>query len=83
MNHHTSPEFWQAFDRLPAEIQALARSNYERLRANPRHPSLHFKKLGGLWSVRVGLGYRAVGIDVDDGVLWLWIGTHAQYDKVT
>lgn len=83
MNHHTSPEFWDAFDRLPPEIQALARSNYEILKLNPRHPSLRFKKVGVQWSVRIGMGYRALGADVDDGVLWFWIGTHANYDKLT
>lgn len=82
MNHHTSPSFWEAFDRLPVEIQDLARGNYQLLRENPRHPSLHFKKVGGYWSVRVGLGYRALGTDVEDGVLWAWIGTHAKYDKM-
>jgi hypothetical protein len=83
LNHHTSPEFWDAFQRLPAEVQTLARSNFELLKRNDRHPSLHFKKVGGRWSVRVGLGYRAIGADVADGVLWVWIGTHAQYDKLT
>ncbi len=83
MNHHTAPEFWDAFERLPLEIQALARSNYEILKLNPRHPSLHFKKVGGQWSVRIGMGYRALGADVADGVLWFWIGTHAHYDKIT
>ena len=83
MNHQTSPDFWEAFYRLPADIQALARNNYELLKNDPRHPSLHFKKVAGYWSVRVGRGYRALGIDVDDGVLWFWIGTHARYDHLT
>jgi hypothetical protein len=83
LNHHTSPEFWEAFEILPVEIQILARGNYELLKDNPRHPSLHFKKVGEQWSARVGSGYRALGIDVADGILWIWIGTHAQYDKLT
>lgn len=82
MNHHTSPSFWEAFEQLPAEIQEVARANYQLLRDNPRHPSLHFKKVGRYWSVRVGLGYRALGTDVEDGVLWAWIGTHAEYNKL-
>jgi hypothetical protein len=83
LNHHTSPSFWEAFDRLPTEIQNLARRNYELLRDNPRHPSLHFKKVGGQWSVRIGRGYRALGTDVEDGILWAWIGIHAEYDDLT
>jgi hypothetical protein len=39
------------------------------------------KKVGRQWSVRIGLDYRAVGVDADDGVLWIWIGSHADYDK--
>jgi hypothetical protein len=65
-----------------AAIQRLARRNFERLKVNPHHPSLHFKKVGRHWSVRVGSNYRAVGKPVDDGMLWIWIGTHADYDTI-
>lgn len=82
MNHYASPSFWAAFEELPREIQELARANYRLLRENPRHPSLHFKKVSGYWSVRVGLSYRALGTDLEDGVLWAWIGSHAEYDKL-
>jgi hypothetical protein len=30
----------------------------------------------------VGLGYRALAVEVDDGMLWFWIGTHADYDAL-
>jgi hypothetical protein len=82
VNHHTSPSFWVAFEKLPQEIQELARANYELLRENPRYPSFHFKKVGGNWSVRVGRKYRALGTEVEDGVLWVWIGTHAEYNRL-
>ena len=82
MRHFTSPQFWQLFAELPPEIQQLARANYDLLKANPRHPSLRFKKVGPYWSVRVGRGYRALGTDVTLGVLWGWIGSHADYDKL-
>ena len=82
MTHYTSPAFWDFLDRLPVEIQDLAHRSYELLRENPHHPSLHFKRIGGRWSVRVGLGYRALGTDVEGGVLWVWIGSHAQYDRL-
>lgn len=83
MNHYASPFFWSAFNTLPTEIQQLARENYELLVSNPRHPSLHFKRLGPYWSVRVGRHYRALGKPVEDGVLWGWIGTHAEYNRLT
>jgi hypothetical protein len=67
---------------LPAEVRATADRNYALLKGNPRHPSLHFKKAGPLWSVRVGDQYRALGKAVEEGVVWFWIGTHADYDKL-
>ena len=82
MKHLTSPDFWKLFDQLPEEIQNSSRKSFALLRTNPRHPSLHFKKVGKYWSVRVGLHYRALGTDVEDGVLWGWIGSHAEYDRI-
>jgi hypothetical protein len=82
LKHHTSPDFWVLFNSLPPEIQKLARENFELLKANPRHPSLHFKKAGGYWSVRVGRSYRALGKEVDDGILWGWIGSHDDYERM-
>jgi len=52
------------------------------LKSNPRHPSLHFKPVGQYWSVRVGLRYRALAVPVSEGLVWFWIGTHAEYDRL-
>jgi hypothetical protein len=82
LNHHASGKFWALYDALPRDVRDIADKNYELLRINPQHPSLHFKRIGKLWSVRVGLQYRALGVDIDDGILWIWIGTHAEYDKL-
>lgn len=82
MKHHASSRYWALYDRLPEEARALADKNYLLLRSNPKHPSLHFKRLGGLWSVRIGAHYRALGKDVDDGIVWFWIGTHGEYDRI-
>ena len=83
MNHYASPHFWYLLRQLPEEVQVLAEANYKLLVDNPRHPSLQFKKVGKYWSVRVGLHYRALATDIDDGVLWGWIGSHAEYDHIT
>lgn len=85
MNHFTLPRFWQHYHRLPPEIRDLADKNYQLLKTDPQHPSLRLKKVGKtkqLWSVRVGNHYRAVGTDGVDGIVWFWIGTHAQYDQI-
>ncbi len=81
MRHFTSPAFWELYAKLPASIQALADKNYELLKRNPRHPSLQLKKVGQYWSIRVGIKYRAVAVEIEEGLLWFWIGTHSEYDK--
>ena len=85
MRHFTLPRFWRHYQRLPREVQGLADRNFELLKADPYHPSLHFKKLGGakqLWSVRVGAHYRALGMEKPEGIIWFWIGSHADYDRM-
>lgn len=82
MKHHASDDFWTRFDTLPEHVQELARQNFELLKLNPSHPSLHFKKVGKYRSARVGLKFRALDVEVEDGVLWFWIGSHAEYDRL-
>jgi len=85
MKHFTLPRFWQFYQQLPDSVQQLADKNYDLLQRDPFHPSLHFKKVGKyrqLWSVRIGDHYRAPGLDKPEGVVWFWIGTHAEYDKL-
>ena len=82
MKHTASKRFWQCLDALPGDIQALARRSYAQVKVDPSHPSLQFKRVGRYWSARVSKGYRAVAMDVDDGLLWFWIGPHAEYDKI-
>jgi len=80
----TSPEFWERFYRLPTEVQRLAEKNCRLWLAHPHHPSLHFKPFKRqLWSVRVGLHYRATGVFIaPDQFRWVWIGTHEEYNKL-
>jgi hypothetical protein len=80
MAHRASARFWNAYDRLPARIRSLADKNFTLLKENPQHPSLQFKKVGRFWSARVGRGYRALGVESEDGIVWFWIGPHAEYN---
>ena len=84
MNHTASARFWRCHDALPSEVRAVADKNFKMLKADPSHPSLQFKLLGGgrFYSARVGLHYRALGLPRDDGVHWFWVGTHAEYDRL-
>ena len=82
MRHFASLAFWEAYQRLPGAVRELADKNFELLKQEPSHPSLRFKKVGRFWSVRVGLRYRALATQVDGGLLWFWIGSHADYDAM-
>jgi hypothetical protein len=82
MRHFASPAFWQAYEKLPAPVRELADKNYALLKTDPQHRSLRLKKVGRFWSVRVGLHYRALATEVNDGLLWFWIGSHSDYDAL-
>ncbi len=82
MKHFAAPSFWENYERLPVNIQKLADQNYNRLKSNPRHPALHFKKIGEYRSVRVGLHYRALAVEIPGGFLWFWIGAHDEYQRM-
>ena len=82
MKHRASKKFWQHYHRLPTAIQDLADKNFAILKANPRHPSVHFKNVGRMWSARVGNHYRALAVESDAEFVWFWIGTHAEYNQI-
>ncbi len=82
MIHHASPSFWACYDVLSADVRALADKQFALLKQNPRHPSLYLKRVNRFHSARVGAHYRALAVDAPDGMLWFWIGSHADYDRL-
>jgi len=82
LRHSASKRFWRSLAELPEPVQRLARENFELLKSNPGHPSLHLKKIRPFWSARVGISHRALGVGSGDQVTWFWIGTHAEYDRL-
>jgi hypothetical protein len=85
VNSRTTERFRRSFDQLPEHIQHRARLAYDVFRDDPYHPSLQFKKVHAtrpIFSVRVGLAYRALGIREGDAMIWFWIGSHADYDQL-
>ena len=82
MKHVASAKFWALYESMPAEIRAAADKQFALLKSDPHHPSLRFKKVGSLWSARVGSQYRVLGEDIEDGIVWFWIGSHPDYDKL-
>ena len=82
MKHFANPSFWSCYEKLPSSVQELADKNFELLKTNPKHPSLHLKKVAKYWSARVGIKYRALAVEIDEGLIWFWIGTHSEYNKL-
>lgn len=85
MKSGITDEFIACFERLPMRVRRVARKNYRTWKANPAHPSLEFKRVGRkspIYSIRVGLGWRALGLLEDGEITWVWIGSHAEYDRI-
>ena len=85
MRSLTTDSFWRAYRALPPELREHARKAYRLFRENPRHPGLQFKRVHSgepVYSVRVTRDFRAVGVMADEGIVWFWIGPHADYDKL-
>jgi hypothetical protein len=80
MSHSASPRFWEAYEGLPENVRRLADKAFALLKENPQHPSLNL--VGRFWSVRVGRHYRALAVEIDTGLLWFWIGVHADYEAL-
>ena len=87
MTSRLNPDFLKRFAKLPKNVRTLARANYRLWRDNPNHLSLEFKRIHAtlpIYSVRVGIAYRAAGLRRDDqSMVWFFIGSHAEYDKLT
>jgi len=80
--HRTTRRFWDCYWSLPAQIRELADKSFALLRENPRHPSLRFKKVGQVWSARVGTAYRALAMPDGEDYIWVWLGTHDEYERL-
>ena len=85
MRSRTTQRFRALRDALPKPIQEKAKAAYELWSANPDHPSLRFKKVHvklPIYSVRIDIDSRAVGVLEGDTVVWFWIGSHAEYEQL-
>ena len=80
--HKTTDRFWKCFEKLPLYIQSLAEDDFKLLKNDPKHPSLHFKKVGKFWSTRVSMGYRALAYKDGEDFIWVWIGNHDEYMRI-
>ena len=85
MRSRTTKGFWACFARLPEAVQRQARQAFLRWRQDQGHPGLAFKRVHTtepIYSVRVSLGYRALGLRQRDLMTWFWIGSHTDYERL-
>jgi hypothetical protein len=78
-------DFRDLLYRLPAAVQEQVARAYDLWRTQPYHNSLQFKRISRrqpIYSVRISLGYRALGLREGDHVCWFWIGPHSEYDEL-
>jgi len=82
---HTTREFRELLSEAPEAVRVKAEAVYRLWAANPAHPSLRFKKVHDtlpIYSVRIDIDWRAVGILRDGAMIWFWIGPHKEYEKL-
>lgn len=85
MKSQINDDFLKAYRDLPKPVREQARKAYRLFKQNPQHPSLNFKSIHPsqpFYSARISLGYRTIGIRTEDVIIWFWIGSHADYDKL-
>lgn len=85
MKSRTTAQFRKLFADLPKQVQQQTRAAYHQFQKDPSYPSLRFKKVHPelpIYSARISKNYRAVGQVEGDTVIWFWIGSHAEYDRL-
>jgi len=85
MKSSVTKTFRKQLSDLPASVQGQAAKAYALWQADPYHPSLQFKQVSQrqpIYSARVSLNYRVLGLLESDRIYWYWIGAHDEYDEL-
>ncbi len=85
MISHTNSNFWKLYKKLPLNIRETAKKQYRLFASDPYHASLHFKRVHStrpIYSARITRNYRAVGVLEENIIVWFWIGSHDDYDRL-
>lgn len=83
MTHHAAPGYWDCYKTLSESARRQVNRSFELLKTDPGHPLLHLRQVDRHWSVRIDPHHRAVAVEAPDGLVWFWIGTHGEYDRLT
>ena len=85
MESITTEKFRKCFANLPQNIKAEARKVFKTWKSDPFLKNLKFKKIHNkedIYSIRIGLHWRALGVKKSNKIIWFWIGSHSEYDKL-
>lgn len=82
MTHRATEAFWRRYRALPADTQTPADKAFQLIQANPRHPSLQFKRVGDFWSARIDSAHRALAVPNGEDFIWVWVGSHDEYERL-
>jgi mRNA-degrading endonuclease RelE of RelBE toxin-antitoxin system len=85
MKSSVTKAFRKRLSDLPVSVQEQAAKAYALWQEDPYYPSLQFKKVSQrqpIYSARVSLNYRVLGLLESDHIYWYWIGTHDEYDDL-
>lgn len=85
MKSYINSQFKKCYKNLPLEIRQTAKKQYELFYIDPYHASLHFKRVHSskpIYSCRINKFYRTIGILTESNIIWFWIGSHDDYEKL-
>ena len=85
MISRTTDSFWKCYNNLPLKIKKQARKAYGLFIKDPYIPGLNFKRVHSarpIFSARINVNYRALGILDENKIIWFWIGSHSDYDRL-
>ncbi|WP_293337504.1 hypothetical protein [Microcoleus sp. CAWBG58] len=85
MKSSVTKSFRTRLESLPASVQEQADKAYALWQEDPYHPSLQFKRISQkqpIYSARVSINYRVLGLLEADRIYWYWIGSHDEYDEL-
>lgn len=85
MKSSVTKSFRKQIAQLPVKVQEQAEKAYALWQKDSYHSSLQFKRVSqrqAIYSARIGLNYRVLGLVEEDRIYWFWIGTHAEYDEL-
>ena len=85
MRSSVTKAFRKKLTDLPSSVQEQAAKVYDLWSSDPYHSSLQFKKISQtqpIYSARISLNYRVLGLLEDDCIYWFWIGAHTEYDEL-